>query len=173
LLRDHGRFLPIWRPARCHDFTERPSAAIIFWESPSHWVSIPRNENDASLIADVHLLEPLRAAAVRRSTTAMLRSPVSSHHSIPSIRVGPGRGSHGPRQRTGHPLPSETLAGTVAHRCDCSVVVGTTQALTGVSGKAFMAPTIDGDFDDAAPDAGRSQVGHLGRLASHPRLTLS
>jgi arginase len=41
--------------------------------------------------------------------------------------------------------------------CDCSVVVGTTQALTGVSGEDVHVLYVDGDFDNAAPDAGHCQ----------------
>jgi arginase len=78
------------------------------------------------------------------------------HHTIPPIRNWPG-----PRiawdcvserivpylQRAGHvPL----LIG-----CDCSVVVGSTQALMRVSSEDIHVLYLDGDFDDAAPDPQR------------------
>jgi arginase len=54
-----------------------------------------------------------------------------------------------PRQQPGHiPL----LIG-----CDCSVVVGTTQALMSASRENVHVLHVDGDFDDAAPEPERCQ----------------
>jgi arginase family enzyme len=41
--------------------------------------------------------------------------------------------------------------------CDCSVVVGTTQALMHAAGNEVHLIYVDGDFDDAAPRADRCQ----------------
>jgi arginase len=41
--------------------------------------------------------------------------------------------------------------------CDCSIVVGTTQALMRVSAEDVHVLYIDGDFDDAGPDPERCQ----------------
>jgi arginase family enzyme len=41
--------------------------------------------------------------------------------------------------------------------CDCSIVVGTTQALRRAAGDDVHVLYVDGDFDDAAPDPARCQ----------------
>jgi arginase family enzyme len=41
--------------------------------------------------------------------------------------------------------------------CDCSVVVGTTQALMNIAGENVHVVYVDGDFDDAPPDPKRCQ----------------
>ena len=119
----------------------------------------PGNENDARPYRDVHLLERLRAAGCNAFDDGDVKIPsYLPHHSIPPIRSWPG-----PRiawdlvsaQVTPYlqkPWQVPLLIG-----CDCSVVVGTTQALMGVSGKGVHVLYVDGDFDDAAPEAGSSQ----------------
>ena len=119
----------------------------------------PGNENDAQPYRDVHLLERLRAVGCNAFDDGDVKIPsYLPHHSIPPIRSWPG-----PRiawdlvsaQVTPYlqkPWQVPLLIG-----CDCSVVVGTTQALMGVSGKDVHVLYVDGDFDDAAPEAGRSQ----------------
>ncbi len=119
----------------------------------------PGSENDAQAYREVQLLARLQAAGCKAFDEGDVAIPsYLPHHTIPPIRSWPG-----PRiawdcvgerlapylQQPGHiPL----LIG-----CDCSVVVGTTQALTRVSGDDVHVVYVDGDFDDAAPDAERCQ----------------
>jgi arginase len=114
----------------------------------------PGNENDAQAYRDARLLERLKAASCRALDDGDVAIPsYLPHHSIPPIRSWPG-----PRiaweqvndrvtpylQQPGHiPL----LIG-----CDCSVVVGTCQALMHASREDVHVLYVDGDFDDAAPD---------------------
>jgi arginase len=120
---------------------------------------LPGNENDAQAYRDVHLLARLQAAGCKAVDDGDVAIPsYLPHHSIPPIRSWPG-----PRivwdcvgeritpvlQRSGQvPL----LIG-----CDCSVVVGTTQALLYASSQEIRVLYIDGDFDDSPPDGRRSQ----------------
>ena len=120
---------------------------------------LPGNENDAQAYRDVHLLARLQAAGCNAVDDGDVAIPsYLPHHSIPPIRSWPG-----PRivwdcvseritpvlQRSGQvPL----LLG-----CDCSVVVGTTQALLHASSQEIRVLYIDGDFDDSPPDSRRSQ----------------
>ena len=120
---------------------------------------LPGNENDAQAYRDVHLLARLQAAGCKAVDDGDVTIPsYLPHHSIPPIRSWPG-----PRivwncvseritpvlQRSGQvPL----LIG-----CDCSVVVGTTQALLHASSQEIRVLYIDGDFDDSPPDSRRSQ----------------
>jgi arginase len=75
------------------------------------------------------------------------------HHGIPPIRSWPG-----PRIAWDH--VSERIAPLLRQPghiplligCDCSIVVGTTQALTRESAGDVHVLYVDGDFDDAAPD---------------------
>lgn len=121
----------------------------------------PGSENDAQPYRDVQLLARLQTAGVQAIDEGDVDLPsYLPHHSIPPIRSWPG-----PRiawdivssrispflQQPGHvPL----LIG-----CDCSIVIGTTQALA----RATATPRdvhviyVDGDFDDAAPQAARCQ----------------
>jgi arginase len=119
----------------------------------------PGTENDAQAFRDVHLLERLQAVGCQALDDGDVTIPsYLPHHAIPPIRSWPG-----PRiawdcvserivpllQQPGHvPL----LVG-----CDCSIVVGTTQALLGVSSENVHVLYVDGDFDDAAPDPERCQ----------------
>lgn len=120
---------------------------------------LPGNENDAQAYRDAHLLARLQAAGCKAVDDGDVAIPsYLPHHSIPPIRSWPG-----PRivwdcvseritpvlQRSGQvPL----LIG-----CDCSVVVGTTQALLHASSQEIRVLYIDGDFDDSPPDGRRSQ----------------
>jgi arginase len=120
---------------------------------------LPGNENDAQAYRDVHLLARLQAAGCKAVDDGDVAIPsYLPHHSIPPIRSWPG-----PRivwdcvsecitpvlQRSGQvPL----LIG-----CDCSVVVGTSQALLRASSQEIHVLYIDGDFDDSPPDGQRSQ----------------
>jgi arginase len=119
----------------------------------------PGNENDAQPYRDAQLLARLRVAGCNAFDDGDIAIPsYLPHHSIPPIRSWPGpriawdciRERIAPYlQQPGHvPL----LIG-----CDCSVVVGTTQALMGASGKDVHVLYVDGDFDDAVPDADHCQ----------------
>jgi arginase len=114
----------------------------------------PGNENDAQAYRDVQLVARLQAAGCQALDDGDVAIPsYVPHHQVPPIRNWPG-----PRiawdcvserilpwlQRPGHvPL----LIG-----CDCSVVIGTTQALMRASSEGVHVLYIDGDLDAAAPD---------------------
>jgi arginase len=119
----------------------------------------PGNESDAQAYRDVKLLARLRAAGCQAFDDGDVAIPsYLPHHSIPPIRSWPG-------PRIAWDLVSERVSPYLRQPgqvplligCDCSVVVGTTQALTSVSGKDVHVLYVDGDFDDAAPDAGHCQ----------------
>jgi arginase len=119
----------------------------------------PGSENDAQAYREAQLLPRLHAAGCRAVDDGDVGVPsYLPHHAIPPIRSWPG-----PRiawdcvsdriqsclQQPGHvPL----LIG-----CDCSIVVGTTQALRRAAGDDVHVLYVDGDFDDAPPDPGRCQ----------------
>ena len=115
---------------------------------------VPGNENDAQAYRDAHLVARLQAAGCKVSDHGDVALPsYLPHHSIPPIRSWPG-----PR------IVWDLLSARVAPYfvqpghipvllgCDCSVVVGTAQAF-GSAGSELHVLYIDGDFDDAAPDA--------------------
>jgi arginase len=119
----------------------------------------PGSENDAKGYRDAGLPDLLRAAGLSVVDDGDL--PVPSylpHHSIPPIRNWPGprivwdliRTHLDPILRSADQLP--VLLG-----CDCSVVVGTSQALS-TMGKVHVI-YIDGDFDDAPPDPAITRSG--------------
>jgi arginase family enzyme len=124
--------------------------------SGSHY---PGNENDAQGYRDAGLVARLQAAGCEVMDEGDVAIPsYLPHHTVPPIRSWPG-----PRiawecvgeriapllQQPGHvPL----LIG-----CDCSVVVGTAQALARVAGENVHILYIDGDFDDETPRAEKCQ----------------
>jgi arginase len=119
----------------------------------------PGSENDAQAYRDARLLERLHAVGCRAVDDGDVAIPsFLPHHAIPPIRSWPG-------PRIAWECVSERVAPHLTQPghvplllgCDCSVVVGTTQALMGVSGDAVHVLYLDGDFDDAAPDPQRSQ----------------
>ena len=139
----------------------------------------PGSEDDAKPYREVRLVERLQAAGCNAQDDGDVASPsYLPHHTVPPIRNWPG-----PRIAWDH--VSERVAPIVRERdalalligCDCSIVVGTTQALTRgargraraggdshtrsgdarVSGDDLHVIYIDGDFDDAAPDPTRCQ----------------
>jgi arginase len=118
----------------------------------------PGTENDAQAYRDAQLVGRLQAVGRKAADDGDVAIPsYLPHHSIPPIRSWPG-----PRivwdlvserivphlQQPGHvPL----LIG-----CDCSVVVGATQALLRVVPRQDVHVLyVDGDFDDAAPKPDR------------------
>ncbi len=119
----------------------------------------PGNENDAQAYREAQLLARLQAAGCKAIDEGDVAIPsFLPHHSIPPIRSWPGpriawecvRDRIEPYSR--QPLHVPLLIG-----CDCSVVVGTTQALMGASAENIHVLYVDGDFDDAAPDARHCQ----------------
>jgi arginase len=118
----------------------------------------PGSENDAQAYRDAGLVARLRAAGGTVVDDGDLALPsYLPHHAVPPIRSWPG-------PRIAWDLVSERLAPCLGQPgqvplligCDCSIVVGTTQALARAGGDVHVV-YVDGDFDDAAPDATRCQ----------------
>ena len=115
---------------------------------------VPGNENDAQPYRDAHLVARLQALGGKVSDEGDVALPsYLPHHSVPPIRSWPG-------PRIVWDMLSARLAPFISQPdhiplligCDCSVVVGTAQALSS-AGSDLHVLYIDGDFDDAAPDA--------------------
>jgi arginase len=119
---------------------------------------MPGTESDAPAFREAHLSERLRLAGSAAVDEDDLAVPsYLPHHTIPPLRNWPG-----PRivwdllaDRI-QPLLSEPGCLPLLIGCDCSVVVGTVQALNRVSENVHVL-YIDGDFDDAPPDPGICQ----------------
>jgi arginase family enzyme len=118
----------------------------------------PGSENDAQAYRDARLLERLRAVECNAVDDGDVAIPsYLPHHSIPPVRSWPG-------PRIAWDCVSDRIApylGQPGHLplligCDCSVVVGTTQALQR-SQRDVHVLYLDGDFDDAAPAPERCQ----------------
>jgi arginase family enzyme len=117
----------------------------------------PGTENDAQAFRDVGLADRLQAAGCRAVDEGDLAIPTYlPHHALPPIRNWPAPrvvwdlvGERiAPFLRGGHvPL----LIG-----CDCSIVVGTTQALSAAAAGEVHVLYLDGDLDDAPPQPDRS-----------------
>jgi len=117
----------------------------------------PGSENDAQAYRDARIVQRLHAAGCRVIDEGDVAIPsYLPHHNVPPIKNWPG-----PRiawecigeriapflQQPGHvPL----LIGT-----DCSVVVGTTQALMRAHGENVHVVYVDGDIDGIAPQPDR------------------
>jgi arginase len=119
----------------------------------------PGSENDAQAYRDGHLLDRLHAVGCRVLDDGDAAIPsYLPHHAIPPIRSWPG-------PRIAWDCVGERLAPCLREPghvplligCDCSVVVGTTQALRRVAAEEVHVLYVDGDFDDAAPDPERCQ----------------
>jgi arginase len=118
---------------------------------------LPGSENDAQAFRDAHLFQRLEAAGVRVVDEGDVAIPsYLPHHNIPPIKNWPG-----PRiawdcvsERVGHYLKQPghipLLIGA-----DCSVVLGTAQALARVYGEDIHILYVDGDIDGVAPHPGR------------------
>lgn len=116
---------------------------------------VPGNENDAQAYRDVQLVSRLQAVGCNVIDEGDVAIPsYLPHHSVPPIRNWPG-----PRIVwdciSDRVTPCLQQAGQIPFLigCDCSVVMGTTQALRRASSEDIHVLYIDGDFDDAAPDA--------------------
>jgi arginase len=119
----------------------------------------PGNENDAQAYRDARLLDRLRGAGCAAVDEGDVAIPsYLPHHAIPPIRSWPGPriawdvvGERvAPWLQRGEDVP--LLIG-----CDCSLVVGTTQALRRATERDVHVLYLDGDFDDAPPDPARCQ----------------
>jgi len=119
----------------------------------------PGSENDAEAYREAQLLARLQAVGCRAVDDGDVAIPsYLPHHAIPPIRSWPG-----PRIVWDHlgerlaPYLRQPAQVPLLIGCDCSVVVGTTQALTRAASGDVHVLYIDGDFDDAAPDPARCQ----------------
>jgi len=120
---------------------------------------LPGSENDAQAYRDVGLLARLQAAGCKAVDDGDVSIPsYLPHHSIPPIR-------NWPAHRISWECVSERITPLLQQPgqiplligCDCSVVLGTMQALMRTSREDAHVLYVDGDFDDAAPEAGRCQ----------------
>jgi len=122
--------------------------------SGSHY---PGNENDAQAFRDAQLVARLQAAGCNAFDDGDVPIPsYLPHHKIPPIRSWPG-------PRIAWDCVSESIAPYLQQPGhvplliggDCSMVVGTTQALMRISSEDVHVLYVDGDFDDAEPDPRR------------------
>src|SRR4051812_36551098 len=119
---------------------------------------MPGTESDAPAYREAGLLERLRDTSNRVVDDGDLAIPsYLPHHTIPPVRNWPG-------PRIVWDLLADRIKPTLREDghvplligCDCSVVVGTSQALTQAPDNLHVI-YIDGDFDDAPPDPSRCQ----------------
>ena len=119
----------------------------------------PGSENDAQAYRDAGLLSHLGRDGRRAVDDGDVAIPsYLPHHAVPPIRSWPG-------PRIAWECVAERVAPYLARPdavplligCDCSVVVGTTQALMRSGAGEVHVLYVDGDFDDAAPDPARCQ----------------
>jgi arginase len=117
----------------------------------------PGSENDAQAYRDAGLLARLQAAGCKAIDEGDVAIPsYLPHHAIPPIKNWPG-----PRiawdcvSERIQPYLREPGHTPLLIGCDCSMVVGTTQALQRASPQDLHVLYLDGDFDDAAPDPAR------------------
>jgi arginase len=118
----------------------------------------PGNENDAQAYREAGLVGRLSAVGCKVIDAGDVAIPsYLPHHSVPPIRSWPG-------PRIVWDIVSEKVSETLRQPeqiplligCDCSVVVGTANALRG-SFQEVHVIYIDGDFDDAAPASSHCQ----------------
>jgi arginase len=143
------------------DHPDRPSRTYHILGVPLRTGSLaPGNEDDARAYRDAHLLDRLTAAGCAVVDDGDLPIPsYLPHHAVPPIRSWPG-------PRIVWDLVAEHLAPCLRQPghvplligCDCSIVVGTAQALQQAAGPEDVHVLyVDGGFDDAPPNPGRSQ----------------
>jgi arginase len=117
----------------------------------------PGSENDAQVYRDVKLLARLQAAGCKALDEGdVALTSYLPHHQVPPIRNWPG-------PRIAWDCVSERIAPYLQQPghiplligCDCSVVVGTTQALVRAAPQDVHVLYVDGDLDAAAPDPAR------------------
>jgi arginase len=114
----------------------------------------PGSENDAQAYRDAQLLARLHGVGCTAMDDGDVAIPsYLPHHAIPPIRSWPG-------PRIAWDCVSERIAPYLQQRghvplligCDCSIVVGTSQALRRAAADDIHVLYVDGDFDDAPPD---------------------
>lgn len=119
----------------------------------------PGSENDAQAYRDVDLFARLRSAGRRAEDEGDIAIPsYLPHHTVPPIRNWPG-------PRIVWDLVGERIGPYLAQPghiplligCDCSIVVGTAQALMRSAGANVHVIYFDGDYDDAPPDAAETR----------------
>ena len=116
----------------------------------------PGTENDAQAFRDVQLVDRLQAAGCQVVDEGDVAIPsYLPHHALPPIR-------NWPAPRVVWDLVGERIAPLLESGhvplligCDCSVVVGTAQAVAAAGGDVHVL-YLDGDLDDAPPTADRS-----------------
>jgi arginase len=138
---------------------EGPSPVYVILGVPFRTGSLyPGNENDAQAYREANLAGRLSAAGCKVIDAGDLPIPsYLPHHSVPPIRSWPG-------PRIVWDIVSEKITETLRQPgqiplligCDCSVVVGTANALRAAFQEVHVI-YIDGDFDDAAPASAQCQ----------------
>jgi arginase len=117
----------------------------------------PGNENDAQALRDVRLLQRLEAAGCQVFDEGDIAIPsYLPHHNVPPIRNWPG-------PRIAWDFISERVTPYLKQPghiplligADCSVVIGTAQALMRIFGEDVHILYVDGDIDGVAPQAER------------------
>jgi arginase len=119
----------------------------------------PGSENDAQAYRDAGLVSRLQHGGRRAVDDGDVAIPsYLPHHTIPPIRSWPGPRIAWDcvRDRVA-PYLARPGAVPLLLGCDCSVVIGTTQALMASAANDVHVLYLDGDFDDAAPDPARCQ----------------
>jgi len=113
----------------------------------------PGTENDAVAYREAGMMDQFRSAGIRAVDRGDIPIPsFLPHHSIPPVRNWPG-------PRIAWDCADECIGESLKQPghiplligCDCSIVVGTAQALMRAGSREPHVVYIDGDFDDAAP----------------------
>jgi len=113
----------------------------------------PGTENDAIAYREAGMMDQFRSAGIYAVDRGDISIPsFLPHHSIPPVRNWPG-------PRIAWDCVSEPASESLKQPghiplfigCDCSIVVGTAQALMRAGSRELHVVYIDGDFDDAAP----------------------
>jgi arginase len=120
---------------------------------------LPGSEDDSQAYREAHLVQRLRDAGCEAVDDGNVKIPsYLPHHAIPPIRSWPA-------PRIAWECVSERVAPLLKQSgeiplligCDCSVILGTTQALMQSSAQNPYVLYVDGDFDDSPPQAAQSQ----------------
>jgi arginase len=147
-------------PAPATPATESATPAYVILGVPLRAGSLyPGTENDAQAYRDVDLLKHLNNSGCHAIDAGDLAVPsFLPHHSVPPIR-------NWPSPRIVWDILNDKITSTLKQPgqiplligCDCSVVVGTAQALRNATANDVHVIYIDGDYDDSAPISSRSQ----------------
>ncbi|MBV9231946.1 MAG: arginase family protein [Chloroflexi bacterium] len=113
----------------------------------------PGNENDAQAYRAVQIISRLQASGCQVKDEGDIALPsYLPHHDVPPIKNWPG-------PRIAWDCVSQSITPFLQQRghvplligCDCSIVVGTTQALMGVAGRDVHILYVDGHGDSFPP----------------------